>query len=164
MAVPAAVNEPVRSYAPGTPERADLESRVASMSQERVEIPIVIGGERIRTGLIEHVVMPHDHGHVLADWHAATPELVHKAIAAACEAQREWASWPWEDRAAVFLKAAELLSTTWRTTINAATILGQSKTAHQAEIDAACELIDFLRFNVSFADQIYGEQLVNDKG
>ena len=88
--------------------------------------------------------MPHAHGHVLADWHRATPELVDKAIAAATAAQREWASWPWEDRAAVFLKAAELLSTTWRSTINAATMLGQSKTAHQAEIDAACELIDFL--------------------
>ena len=108
--------------------------------------------------------MPHAHGHVLADWHRATPELVDKAIAAATAAQREWASWPWEDRAAVFLKAAELLSTTWRSTINAATMLGQSKTAHQAEIDSACELIDFLRFNVAFAEEIYGEQLVNDRG
>ena len=108
--------------------------------------------------------MPHAHGHVLADWHRATPELVEKAIAAATEAQREWASWPWEDRAAVFLKAAELLATTWRSTINAATMLGQSKTAHQAEIDSACELIDFLRFNVAFAEEIYGEQLVNDRG
>ena len=108
--------------------------------------------------------MPHAHGHVLADWHRATPELVGKAIAAATAAQREWASWPWEDRAAVFLKAAELLSTTWRSTINAATMLGQSKTAHQAEIDSACELIDFLRFNVAFAEEIYGEQLVNDRG
>ena len=108
--------------------------------------------------------MPHAHGHVLADWHRATPELVGKAIAAATAAQREWANWPWEDRAAVFLKAAELLSTTWRSTINAATMLGQSKTAHQAEIDSACELIDFLRFNVAFAEEIYGEQLVNDRG
>jgi 1-pyrroline-5-carboxylate dehydrogenase len=164
MPVPIAVNEPVRSYAPNTPERADLEARLDSMSQERCEIPIVIGGERIRSGLLETVVMPHAHGHVLADWHRATPELVGKAIAAATAAQREWASWPWEDRAAIFLKAAELLSTTWRSTINAATMLGQSKTAHQAEIDSACELIDFLRFNVAFADEIYGEQLVNDRG
>jgi 1-pyrroline-5-carboxylate dehydrogenase len=164
MAVPAAVNEPVRSYAPGSPERADLESRLASMAQERIEIPVVIGGERIKTGLVEHVVMPHAHGHVLADWHRATPDLVEKAIAAACQAQRDWANWPWEDRAAVFLKAAELIASTWRSTINAATMLGQSKTAHQAEIDSACELIDFLRFNVAFAEQIYGEQLVNDRG
>ena len=134
------------------------------MSQERCEIPIVIGGERIRSGLLDTVVMPHAHGHVLADWHRATPELVDKAIAAATAAQREWASWPWEDRAAVFLKAAELLPTTWRSTINAATMLGQSKTAHQAEIDSACELIDFLRFNAAFAEEIYGEQLVNDRG
>ena len=164
MAVPAAVNEPVRSYAPGTPERADLEARLDSMSQERIEIPVVIGGERIKTGLLETVVMPHAHGHVLADWHRATPELVDKAIAAATKAQHEWANWPWEDRAAVFLKAAELLSTTWRSTINAATMLGQSKTAHQAEIDAACELIDFLRFNAAFAEEIYSERLVNDRG
>ena len=164
MAVPVAVNEPVRSYAPGTPDRAELETRLDSMSAERVEIPIVIGGERIRTGIIEHTVMPHAHGHCLADWHRATPALVEQAIAAATKAQADWATWSFEDRAAIFLKAAELISTTWRSTINAATMLGQSKTAHQAEIDAACELIDFLRFNTAFAEQIYGEQLVNDRG
>jgi 1-pyrroline-5-carboxylate dehydrogenase len=164
MSVPAAVNERVRSYAPGTPERADLQARLATMSNERVEIPIVIGGERIRTGLIEHTVMPHSHADILADWHRATPALVEKAIEAATKAHAEWSKWPWEDRAAVFLKAAELLSTTWRSTVNAATMLGQSKTAHQAEIDAACELIDFLRFNAAFADEIYNEQLVNDRG
>jgi 1-pyrroline-5-carboxylate dehydrogenase len=164
MAVPAAVNEPVRSYAPGSPERADLEARLASMAQERVEIPVVIGGERFKTGILEHVVMPHAHGHVLADWHRATPELIDKAIKAATAAQREWGNWPWEDRAAVFLKAAELLASTWRSTINAATMLGQSKTAHQAEIDSACELIDFLRFNVAFAEEIYAEELVNGPG
>src|SRR3954464_1514684 len=123
MAVPAAVNEPVRSYAPGSPERADLEARLDSMSGERVEIPVVIGGERIRTGIIEHTVMPHAHGHCLADWHRATPALVEKAIAVATRAQAEWAGWTFEDRAAVFLKAAELLSTTWRSTVNAATML-----------------------------------------
>src|SRR6187455_413129 len=165
MAVPAAVNEPVRSYAPGTPERAELEARLSSMGQERIEIPVVIGGERIKTGLLETVVMPHAHGHVLADWHRATPELVEKAIASATAAQREWASWPWEDRAAVFLKAAELLSTTWRATLNAATMLGQSKTAFQAEIDAACELIDFWRFNVHYAKQIHTDQpIANSPG
>ena len=164
MAVPVAVNEPVRTYAPGSPERADLEDRLGSMSGERVEIPIVIGGERIRTGIIEHTVMPHAHGRCLADWHRATPALVEKAIETATRAQAEWASWAFEDRAAVFLKAADLLATTWRSTINAATMLGQSKTAHQAEIDAACELIDFLRFNTAFAEEIHGEQLINDRG
>ncbi len=162
--VPVPVNEPVRSYAPGTPERAELKTRLAAMSSERIEIPVVIGGERIQTGEIEHAVMPHDHGHVLADWHKASPELVHKAIDAAAAAHREWASWPWEDRAAVFLKAAELLATTWRPTINSATMLGQSKTAHQSEIDAACELVDFWRFNVSYAQEIYDDQPLSDRG
>jgi 1-pyrroline-5-carboxylate dehydrogenase len=162
--VPPAVNEPVRSYAPGTPERAELKARLASMATERIEIPIVIGGKRITTGDTAQSVMPHDHGHVLADYHQATPQLVQQAIAAATEAQREWANWPWEDRAAVFLKAAELLASTWRSTINAATMLGQSKTAHQSEIDAACELIDFWRWNVQYAQEIYDEQPISDRG
>jgi 1-pyrroline-5-carboxylate dehydrogenase len=162
--VPPAVNEPVRSYAPGTPERAELKARLASMATERVEIPIVIGGKRITTGDTAQSVMPHDHGHVLADYHLATPQLVQQAIAAATEAQREWANWPWEDRAAVFLKAAELLASTWRSTINAATMLGQSKTCHQSEIDAACELIDFWRWNVQYAQEIYDEQPISDRG
>ena len=108
--------------------------------------------------------MPHDHGHVLADWHKATRSTSQQAIAAATEARREWASWPWEDRAAVFLRAAELLATTWRETINAATMLGQSKTAFQAEIDAACELIDFWRFNAHFAQELYDEQPICSPG
>jgi 1-pyrroline-5-carboxylate dehydrogenase len=162
--VPPAVNEPVRSYAPGTPERADLKARLASMATERVEIPIVIGGKRITTGNTAQSVMPHDHGHVLADYHQATPQLVQQAIAAATEAQREWANWPWEDRAAVFLKAAELLAGPWRSTINSATMLGQSKTCHQSEIDAACELIDFWRWNVQYAQEIYDEQPISDRG
>jgi 1-pyrroline-5-carboxylate dehydrogenase len=162
--IPSIVNEPVRSYAPGTPERAELKARLETMARERIEIPVVIGGERILSGDIEHAVMPHDHGHVLADWHRATPELVQKAIAAAAAAQREWANWPWEDRAAIFLKAGELLSTTWRTTINSATMLGQSKTAHQSEIDAACELTDFWRFNVAYAQEIYEDQPLSDRG
>jgi 1-pyrroline-5-carboxylate dehydrogenase len=162
--VPAPVNEPVRSYEPGTPERTEIKARLESMARERVEIPVVIGGERIHTGDIERAVMPHDHGHVLADYHRATPELVQKAIDAAIAARREWASWPWEDRAAVFLRAAELLSTTWRSTINAATMLGQSKTIHQSEIDAACELADFWRFNTAYAQEIYDDQPVSDRG
>ena len=128
------------------------------MSAQRIEIPIVIGGRQIRTGTIAQAVMPHDHHHVLADWHAAQPEHVIQAIAAAKDAQREWASWPWQDRAAIFLRAAELLTTTWRATVNASTMLGQSKTVFQAEIDAASELIDFWRFNPYYAQQLYEEQ------
>ena len=156
--VPVPANEPVRSYAPGSPERAALKARLESMASERIEIPVIIGGKEYRSGEIAHAVMPHSHGHVLADWHKATKEHVLLAVDASREAQREWANWPWEDRAAVFLKAAELLSTTWRATLNAATMLGQSKTAYQAEIDSACELIDFLRFNCAFAQELYNEQ------
>ncbi len=156
--VPVPVNEPVRTYAPGSPERAALKARLKAMAGERADIPVIIGGEEYRTGDTAHTVMPHAHGHVLADWHKATGEQVTKAIAAAREAQREWGSWAWEDRAAVFLKAAELLTTTWRDTLNAATMLGQSKTAFQAEIDSACELIDFWRFNPHFAQELYEEQ------
>jgi 1-pyrroline-5-carboxylate dehydrogenase len=162
--VPPPVNEPVRSYAPGSPERAELKARLASMAGERVDIPLVIGGREVRTGDTGRTVMPHDHAHLLGEYHKASPVEVEQAIAAAREAQREWASWPWEDRAAVFLKAAELLSTTWRATLNAATMLGQSKTAYQAEIDSACELIDFWRYNVHFAQELYDEQPVNSPG
>jgi 1-pyrroline-5-carboxylate dehydrogenase len=152
------VNEPVRSYAPGTPERASIKARLASMAGERIEIPLVIGGRCVRTGTLAQVVMPHDHRHVLADVHQARPEDVAAAIAAAREARAEWSRWPWEDRAAVLLKAADLLTTTWRDTLNAATMLGQSKTVFQAEIDSACELIDFWRFNVAFAADLLAEQ------
>src|SRR3954464_10085791 len=156
--VPQPINDVNRTYTPGSPERAELKARLASMAAEKIEIPIIIGGREIRTGRTEQSVMPHDHQHVLAEYHLAGPEHVQQAIAAAAEAKREWSSWPWEDRAAVFLRAAELLATTWRPTVNAATMLGQSKTAHQAEIDSACELIDFLRFNVQFAQELLGEQ------
>ena len=143
--VPPPQNDPNLSYGPGSPERAELKSRLDAMSGSTVEIPVIIGGKEIRTGQIAKVVMPHRHGHVLGTWHKATPDLVRQAAASALEARREWASWPFEDRAAVFLRAAELLSTTWRQTLNAATMLGQSKTAFQAEIDAASELVDFWR-------------------
>src|SRR5690606_3114491 len=115
----------------------------------------------VRTGNTAQTVMPHKHGHVLADWHKAGPAEVQQAIDAAVDARREWARWPWEERAAVFLRAAELLTTTWRPTLNAATMLGQSKTAFQAEIDSACELIDFWRFNVAFAQELYEEQPIS---
>ena len=161
--VPPPVNEPVKTYAPGSPEKAALKARLKQMAGERVEIPIVIGGEEFRTGTLGKAVMPHDHSHVLAEFHKATPELVAKAIESSKAAQREWANWPWEDRAAVFLKAAELLAGPWRATLNAATMLGQSKTVHQAEIDAACELIDFYRFNPFFAQELYEQQPLSDR-
>jgi 1-pyrroline-5-carboxylate dehydrogenase len=160
--VPPPVNEPVRTYAPGSTERAELKARLRAMAAERADIPLVIGGREVRTGRTAKTVMPHDHGHVLADWHKAGPEHVEQAIAAAAEAHREWAAWPWEERAAIFLKAAELLTTTWRATLNAATMLGQSKTAFQAEIDSACELIDFWRFNPAYAQELYAEQPLSD--
>ena len=160
--VPPPVNEPVKSYAPGSAERAELKARLESMQKERADIPLVIGGKEIRTGDIAQSVMPHNHRHVLGDWHRARPEHVDQAIEASRRAQREWANWSWEDRASVFLKAAELLTTTWRATINAATMLGQSKTAFQAEIDSACELIDFWRFNPHYAQQLYDEQPLSD--
>ena len=162
--VPAPINEPVRSYAPGSPERAALKERLASMAEERVDIPIIIGGREVRSGDTSRAVMPHRHTHVLADWHRATTRHVSQAIDAARVARAEWSNWAWEDRAAVFLKAADLLANTWRPTLNAATMLGQSKTAFQAEIDAACELIDFYRFNCAFAQELYSEQPVSGPG
>ena len=159
--VPVPVNEPNLTYLPGSPERAELKSRLASMASERVDIPLIIGGCEIRTGRIDRAVMPHDRGHVLADWHKAEPQHVEQAIAAAAQAHRVWSEWSLEERAAVFLRAAELLTTTWRATLNAATMLGQSKTVFQAEIDAASELIDFWRFNPHFAQELYGEQPIS---
>ena len=162
--VPEPVNDPNRSYAPGSPERAELKARLKSMAAEKIDIPLVIGGREIRTGRTEKSVMPHDHGHVLAEYHMAGPEHVQQAIAAAAEARREWGAWPWEERAAVILKAADLLATTWRPTVNAATMLGQSKTVFQAEIDAASEMIDFWRFNAHFAQELYHEQPISGPG
>jgi len=156
--VPPPVNDPNRSYAPGSPERIELKARLAAMAGERIDIPLVIGGKDVYSGDKATAVMPHDHGHVLADWHRASREHVSHAVEAARAARHDWASWAWEDRAAVFLKAAELLATTWRATLNAATMLGQSKTVFQAEIDAASELVDFWRFNPHYAQELYGEQ------
>ena len=164
------VNEPVRSYAPGTPERASLKARLAAMAGEQIDIPIVIGGKDIRTGgpgnidNIDTSVMPHDHGHVLATYHKATPALVTQAVDAALAAHKEWSRWTLEDRAAVFLKAADLLATSWRDTLNGATMLGQSKTVFQAEIDSACEIIDFWRFNAHFAHELASEQPLSERG
>jgi 1-pyrroline-5-carboxylate dehydrogenase len=162
--VPLPVNEPVRSYAPGSAERLSLEAQLTATSADRVDIPLVIGGRRIKSGKTRQVVMPSDHRHVLANCHMAEPRHIAQAMAAAIQAQREWAAWPWEDRLAVFLKAAELLSTTWRDRMNAATMVGQAKTVYQSEIDAACELIDFWRFNAHFAAELYAEQPASGAG
>jgi 1-pyrroline-5-carboxylate dehydrogenase len=160
--VPPPVNDPIRSYAPGSPERTSIKTRLAAMAGESVDIPIIVGGREIRSGETATAVMPHDHAHVLGTWHKASTTHVEQAIAAARTAHAEWSRWPFEDRAAVLLKAAELLTTTWRDTINGATMLGQSKTIFQAEIDAACEIIDFFRFNVHYAGELLSEQPVSD--
>ncbi|HYO60401.1 MAG TPA: L-glutamate gamma-semialdehyde dehydrogenase [Actinomycetota bacterium] len=155
---PAARNEPVKEYGPGSPERSSLTKRLSEMADERIDIPMVVDGRPVTSGDIYEVVMPHDRKHVLGDAHQATAEHFAQAADAARRAHADWSALPWEDRAAIFLRAADLLAGPWRDTINASTMLGQSKTVHQAEIDAACELIDFWRFNVEFAARIYAEQ------
>jgi 1-pyrroline-5-carboxylate dehydrogenase len=161
---PEPYNEPVLGYAPGSPEREELRNRLQQLQSQRLELPLVIGGEEVRTGTTVESVMPHRKEHVLADVHQGGSAEVERAVAAAREAWHAWSRTPWEERAAVFLRAAELLSGPWRSTLNAATMLGQSKTAHQAEIDAACELIDFWRFNVAFMHRIYEEQPISSPG
>ncbi len=161
---PAPANEPQKDYGPGSREREELQQRLRRMQSEHLEIPLVIGGEEIRTGDTFESVSPHKREQVLATVHKGGAAEVERAVAAANGAWRDWSRTPWEERAAVFLRAAELLSGPWRQTLNAATMLGQSKTAHQAEIDAACELIDFLRFNVEFMTRIYEEQPVSSPG
>src|SRR5438477_805676 len=157
-------NEPVRDYAPGSPEREALRLRLQEMETQQLDIPLVIGGEEVRTGSTFEAVQPHKRSHVLADVHQGGPKEVEQAIGASADAWNDWSRTPWEDRAAIFLRAAELLAGPWRATLNAATMLGQSKTAHQAEIDSACEVIDFWRFNVSFMTRIYEEQPVSSPG
>jgi 1-pyrroline-5-carboxylate dehydrogenase len=162
--VPEPVNEPVRSYAPGTPERDELRLRLQELESQQLDIPLVIGGEEVRTGDTFQAVEPHNRSHVLATVHKAGPKEVERAIAASQKAAVEWSRTPWEERATIILRAAELLAGPWRQTLNAATMLGQSKTAHQAEIDAACELIDFWRFNVKYMTRIYEEQPISSPG
>ena len=151
-------NEPNLTYAPGSPERAEIEAALQAQLGEQIEIPVIVGGEEVRTGRTEPVVCPHDHGHTLATVHLAGAAEVEKAIAAAADAWREWSEMPYHARAAIFLKAADRLAGEWRAKVNAATMLNQSKTVFQAEIDSACELIDFWRFNVSYAEEIHAEQ------
>ncbi|TDI76485.1 MAG: L-glutamate gamma-semialdehyde dehydrogenase [Bacteroidetes bacterium] len=161
---PIPVNEPVKSYAPGSPERASLRKRLLQMRSETIDIPAVIGGQEIRTGRTLDVVAPHEHSRVLAKAHQCGEVELKSAIDAAMKARHDWMHMPWTERAAIFLKAADLLAGPWRDTINAATMLGQSKNPHQAEIDAACELIDFFRFNVHFMEQIYAHQPISSPG
>jgi 1-pyrroline-5-carboxylate dehydrogenase len=162
--IPEPVNEPVRAYAPGSPEKKSLKAKLADLQKSELEIPLIIGGEEVRTGRLGTCVIPHQHGHVLARYHKAGRPEVQKAIDAALAARAAWSRMPWYDRAAILLRAAELLAGPWRDTLNAATMLGQSKTAFQAEIDAACEVIDFWRFNPYFAQKIYEDQPVNAPG
>ena len=156
--VPTPHNEPIKSYAPGSPERATLEKELARQASEIVDIPCVIGGKQVFTGNTVDVTMPCHHSHVLARVHMAGPSETQQAIAAAEAARADWESLPWESRAAVLLKAAALLEGPWRDRLNASTMLGQGKTVHQAEIDAACELIDFFRFNAAYAQDIASQQ------
>ena len=162
--IPAPENEPVYSYAPGTPERADLKAALKQVGSERPDIPLIIGGKEIRTGRTHPIRSPHDHGQCLGVWHGGGAEEARRAIANTLEARREWAAWAWEDRVAVFLRAAEMLRTTWRPRIIASTMLGQSKNAFQSEIDAACEVIDFFRYGAFFAEQIFDQQPHSETG
>ena len=164
LSIPKPVNEPVLSYGPGSPERARLRKKIAELKQQQLDIPAFIGGKEIRTGNTESVSPPHDHQFVLGQVHNCGEKEVKQAIDACMSARHDWMNMAWTDRAAIFLKAAELLAGPWRETINAATMLGQSKNPHQAEIDSACELIDFLRFNVWYMAQIYGEQPYSPPG
>ena len=156
--VPKAVNEPVKSYAPGSPERAAVAATYTKMWNSQVEVPLYIGSEEIKTGDTKKMSAPHDHQHIVGVYHQADRALVEKAITSALEARKKWAAMAWENRAGIFLKAAELLAGPYRAKINAATMIAQSKTIHQAEIDSACELIDFLRYNVEFMTKIYADQ------
>jgi len=164
FSVPAPRNEPVLAYTPGSPERKALRAELDRMAGQVVEITPRIGGRRVTTGRTMDIVMPHDHRHVLAVGHKAGASEVQRAVDAAGAAHHDWSRLPWHERAAIFLRAADLLAGSYRMTLNAATMLGQSKTAHQAEIDAACELIDFWRFNVAFAEEIYRQQPLSSPG
>ena len=156
--VPKAVNEPVKGYAPNSPEKAAVLAAYKAMWNSKIDVPLYIGSEEIKTGNTRNMTAPHDHQHVVGTYHLAEKVHVEKAIASALEARTAWANMAWEQRAAIFLKAAELIAGPYRAKINAATMIAQSKNIHQAEIDAACELIDFLRFNVEFMTQIYADQ------
>ncbi|MBI9032211.1 L-glutamate gamma-semialdehyde dehydrogenase [bacterium] len=163
--IPMPQNEPILSYAPGSPERKALQAELERMSNETIEIPLIIGGKEVKTGKMAKAVEPHNHKHVLANFHQATEKEVNMAIDAALAARKEWAATPYLARAAVFLKAAELIAGKYRARVNAATMLNQSKNAFQSEIDSVCELVDFFRFNAKFMEEIYeGQKLTSPAG
>ncbi len=162
--VPTPINEPILTYTPGSKERAELKAKLKSLQEQEIEVPLIIGGKEVKTGNFGEMRVPHNHSKILGRYHKAGKEEVQMAIEAALEARKTWAEMPWEQRVAIFLKAADLLSGPWRATLNAATMLGQSKVAHQAEIDSACELIDFWRFNSYYMAQLMSEQPFSPKG
>ncbi|MCX5793501.1 MAG: L-glutamate gamma-semialdehyde dehydrogenase [Elusimicrobia bacterium] len=162
--IPKPVNEPLLDYAPGRPERAELKAKLEELRGQVIDIPLMIGGREIRTGRTVDIVIPHEKTKVIGRYHKAGPKEVALAVQAAAAARETWSRMPWHARAAVFLKAGELLATTWRSTLNAATMLGQSKNPYQAEIDAACELVDFYRFNTYYAERIYDQQPFSPSG
>ncbi|MFA6433849.1 MAG: L-glutamate gamma-semialdehyde dehydrogenase [Elusimicrobiales bacterium] len=156
--VPKPVNEPVLNYAPGSAERKGLKAKLAELKGQVIDIPLIIAGREVRTGRTADIIIPHENKKVIGRFHKAGPKEVEQAVKAAAEARKTWGRMPWHARASVFLKAAELLAGPWRSTLNAATMLGQSKNPFQAEIDSACELVDFYRFNTHYAEQIYAQQ------
>lgn len=164
FSIPRPYNEPILSYAPGTAERSALKAELDNQSERIVTIPLIIGGKEVYTDTYGEVVMPHNHKHVLARYCIATPKELRMAVESALSAKKDWSEMPWEHRAAIFLKAADLLAGPYRAKINAATMLGQSKTVFQAEIDSACELCDFFRFNTYYAQEIYSKQPENAHG
>jgi 1-pyrroline-5-carboxylate dehydrogenase len=162
--VPVAYNEPIKSYAPGSPEREAVLAQYKSYYNGTVDVPMYINGKDVSTGNTRNMTPPHDHKHIVGQYHVGTQKHVQEAIDTALEARTKWAAMPWEQRAAIFLKTAELLAGPYRAKINAATMMAQSKTIHQAEIDAACEFIDFLRFNVSYMQEIFEQQPESAEG
>ena len=164
FSVPQPYNEPIKSYQPSSPERHELKQKLVELQSTQIEVPLIIGGEEVKTGNLGEIRAPHNHDLKLGVYHRAGKKEVERAIKAALSAQEAWAEMPWEHRASIFLKAADLLSGTWRSTLNGATMLGQSKTVHQAEIDAACELSDFWRFNIHYIQEIMAEQPYSPPG
>ena len=162
--VPEPVNEPVKTFVPGSPEREEVIAKLKEFKSRKIEVPLIIGGEEIKTGSTEEMIIPHDKNHVLGVYHKAGKKEVEMAIEAALEARKAWSAMPWEHRIAVFLKMADLLAGPWRSTLIAATMLGQSKVVHQAEIDATCELIDFWRFNSYYMTQLMADQPYSPAG
>jgi len=157
--VPFPSNEPIKSYTPESPERGELRATLARLKGKQIEIPLIIGGQEVKTGKVGQCVIPHDHQQVIATYHQAGKKEVQMAIEAALKARKHWTAMDWHDRVSVFLKASHLLAGPWRSVVNGSSVLGQSKTAYQAEIDAACEFIDFMRFNCYYAMEIRGSSL-----